>query len=317
MQSKTAFIFPGQGSQTVGMMANLPELDPIISETFSEASDTLGYDVWRLAQEGPLEKLNQTEYTQPVLLAAGVAVWRAWKKCGGRSPDFMAGHSLGEYTALVCAGALAFQTALKLVEKRGQFMQAAVPLGKGAMAAIVGLENDQVQAICKSCAQGEVLSPANFNSIGQVVIAGEKQAVQRAVEAAKSAEAKLVMLLSVSVPSHCELMRPAAENLTPFLNEVPFQVPTIPVVNNVEATLSLTPEDIKNALIHQLYSPVRWVEIVHYLTHQGVTTFIESGPGKVLTGLNKRIVPTLQHLSIVDTLSFQQTLPLFSSCLKK
>lgn len=295
MSKKIAFLFPGQGSQAVGMLSELAAHHPLIEETFAEASQSLEFDLWQLSQQGPADQLNQTQITQPALLAASVALWRLWQKEGGKLPLLMAGHSLGEYSALVCAGALEFSAAIRLVAERGRLMQEAVPSGMGAMAAIVGLEDSALQELCTSLAQGQVLSPANYNSIGQTVVAGNSEAVDRLVEKAKQAGAKLAKRIPVSVPSHCALMKPAAERLADYLKTVSFLAPQFPVINNVDVKAEKTPEAIKDALVRQLFSPVRWVEIIQYLEKQGIEQLIECGSGKVLAGLNKRItdIPTL------------------------
>lgn len=284
-----AIVFPGQGSQASGMQAALAEARDEIRDTYAEASDELGFDLWELVQEGPAESLNETVVTQPAMLVAGVAAWRAWCKAGGEAPRFMAGHSLGEYTALACAGSLPFAEALRLVIRRSELMQAAVPPGEGAMAAILGLEDEAVVAVCRDAAEGQVVSAVNFNSPGQVVIAGDRAAVERASEGAKAAGARRAMLLSVSVPAHCELMRPAAEEFASALAAADFQVPTIPVVNNVDVAIYESAEQIRDGLERQLYSPVRWTETVRFLAARGVSSIVEAGPGKVLTGLVRRI----------------------------
>ncbi len=284
-----AVLFPGQGSQSVGMLSALAAQQVVVREAFAEASAALSYDLWQLVSEGPAEQLDQTEYTQPALLAAGVAVWRAWVAQGGPRPMAMAGHSLGEYTALVCAGSLSFADALRLVQRRGQLMQAAVPAGAGAMAAIVGLEDDQVRAVCAESAQGEVVEAVNFNAPGQVVIAGHASAVERAAALAKARGAKLTKVLPVSVPSHCSLMRPAAEQLAQQLQSLSLQPPTIPVLHNLDAAPRDKPEDIRAALAAQLHSPVLWVKTIQTLRAQGAAALLECGPGKVLTGLTRRI----------------------------
>lgn len=308
MTKKIAFIFPGQGSQTVGMLKSLAENFPSVRQTFTDASDALGYDLWQLTQQGPAEKLNQTMYTQPALLTASVAIWRVWLAQGGAKPVLLAGHSLGEYSALVCAGVLELTTVVKLVAERGRFMQEAVPEGQGAMAAIVGLEDKQVQEICELAAQGDVVSPVNYNAIGQVVIAGKANAVERAMQAAEQAGAKLVMKLPVSAPSHCVLMKPAAERLKEQLNAIQLQSPQIAVVNNVDVVVTNEPSAIKDALVRQLYNPVRWVETIQTMAKQGIELFIECGPGKVLAGLNKRIDTSLATTSINDPQNLQQAL---------
>lgn len=288
MSSSLAFVFPGQGSQAVGMLAELGAQHASIRETFAEASAALGYDLWALTQEGPVEQLNQTDKTQPAILAASIALWRLWQAEGGAQPAFVAGHSLGEYSALVAAGSLAFADAVKLVELRGQLMQQAVPAGQGGMAAILGLDDDAVRAACAEAAQGEVVSAVNFNAPGQVVIAGAAAAVERAIEACKAKGAKRAMALPVSVPSHCELMRPAAEKFAEAVEAVAWQVPQIAIVQNVSAQVPVDLAVLKRDLLAQLYSPVRWVESVALLAERGVTELVECGPGKVLGGLNKR-----------------------------
>jgi [acyl-carrier-protein] S-malonyltransferase len=284
-----ALLFPGQGSQSVGMLAEMAGHHSVVRETFAEASAALSYDLWQLVSEGPAGKLDQTEHTQPALLAAGVAVWRAWRAQGGPEPMAMAGHSLGEYSALVCAGALNFADALRLVERRGQLMQAAVPNGMGTMAAIVGLDDEQVRAVCEESAQGEVVQAVNFNAPGQVVVAGHKSAVERAAALAKTRGAKLTKLLPVSVPSHCSLMQPAAERLAEDLKSISVQTPTIPVLHNLDASPRTTPDDIRLALVAQLHNPVLWVKTVQGLRTSGAEVLLECGPGRVLIGLTKRI----------------------------
>ncbi len=287
---KIAFVFPGQGSQSVGMLAELAAIYPIVQQTFQEASSVLGYDLWKLAQEGPVEKLNQTEFAQPALLAAGVAVWRVWLENKGPLPTLLAGHSLGEYTALVCAGAIDFYDAIKLVQERGQVMQNAVPIGKGAMAAIVGLDESGVLEICRKAAQNEILAPANYNSIGQIVLSGEVNAVTRAVDLAKVAGAKIAKLLPVTVPSHCELMKSAAVNFKSRLSQVAIKKPDIPILHNFDVKSHSEPEDIRNMLVEQLYNTVKWTQTIKLMAEQGINCIFECGPGKVLSGLNKRIV---------------------------
>ena len=288
MSSSLAFVFPGQGSQAIGMLAELGAQHAIIRETFAEASAALGYDLWALTQEGPAELLNQTDKTQPAILTASIALWRLWQAEGGAQPAFVAGHSLGEYSALVAAGSLAFADAVKLVELRGQLMQQAVPAGQGGMAAILGLDDDAVRAACAEAGQGEVVSAVNFNAPGQVVIAGAAAAVERAIEACKARGAKRAMALPVSVPSHCELMRPAAEKFAAAVEAVAWQVPQIGIVQNTSAQVPADLVVLKQDLLQQLYSPVRWVESVTLLAERGVTELVECGPGKVLGGLNKR-----------------------------
>ncbi|BEM32551.1 malonyl CoA-acyl carrier protein transacylase [Serratia marcescens] len=303
-----AFVFPGQGSQTVGMLAELAAQFPIVEETFGEASSALGYDLWQLVQQGPAEELNKTWQTQPALLAASVAIFHVWQQQGGKAPALMAGHSLGEYSALVCAGVLDFKAAIRLVELRGKLMQEAVPEGTGAMYAIIGLDNDAIAKACEESAQGQVVSPVNFNSPGQVVIAGNKEAVERAGAACKAAGAKRALPLPVSVPSHCALMKPAADKLAVALQDITFNAPQVPVVNNVDVRTENDPEAIRSALVRQLYSPVRWTESVEFIAAQGVTSLLEVGPGKVLTGLTKRIVDTLTAAAVNDTASLSAAL---------
>ncbi|KHS99244.1 ACP S-malonyltransferase [Pectobacterium polaris] len=298
-----AMVFPGQGSQTVGMLAELAAEYPIVTETFAQASEALGYDLWQLTQQGPAEELNKTWQTQPALLTASVAIWRAWQQQGGKTPALMSGHSLGEYSALVCAGVLDFQQAVRLVELRGKLMQEAVPEGTGAMYAIIGLDNDAIAKACEESAQGQVVSPVNFNSPGQVVIAGNKDAVERAGAACKAAGAKRALPLPVSVPSHCALMEPAAKKLAVALESVTFNSPVIPVVNNVDARIETTPEAIRDALVRQLHCPVRWSDCVEFMASQGIESLLEVGPGKVLTGLTKRIVDTLTAAAVNDPAS--------------
>jgi [acyl-carrier-protein] S-malonyltransferase len=299
-----AYVFPGQGSQSVGMLADVAAVYPSVTETFAEASAVLGYDLWQLIQHGPAEQLNETHRTQPALLTASVALFRVLQQAGVPAPDYFAGHSLGEYSALVCAGVLDFTDAVALVAARGEYMQQAVPAGVGGMAAIIGLADDQVVAACSEAAADEVVAAVNFNSPGQVVIAGHSAAVVRAGEACKARGAKRALPLPVSVPSHCALMRPAAEQLAQRLAQLSLRTPSIPVINNVDVVAAQQPELIRDALVRQLYSPVRWTETVVYLAAQGVTELVEIGPGKVLTGLNKRIVDGIQAdaCNTVDTL---------------
>ncbi|WP_431222695.1 ACP S-malonyltransferase [Serratia sp. L9] len=303
-----AFVFPGQGSQTVGMLADLATQFPIVEQTFSEASAALGYDLWQLVQQGPVEELNKTWQTQPALLAASVAIFRVWRQQGGKMPAMMAGHSLGEYSALVCAGVLEFAAAIRLVELRGKLMQEAVPEGTGAMYAIIGLDNESIAKACEASAQGQVVSPVNFNSPGQVVIAGNKEAVERAGAACKAAGAKRALPLPVSVPSHCALMKPAAEKLALALEDVAFSAPQVAVINNVDVRAETAPEAIRSALVRQLYSPVRWTESVEFMAAEGISLLLEAGPGKVLTGLTKRIVATLTAAAVNDTASLAAAL---------
>ena len=301
---KFAMVFPGQGSQTVGMLAELAGDYPIVQETFKQASETLGYDLWQLVQEGPAEELNKTWQTQPALLTASVAVYRVWQqKYPELKPEVMAGHSLGEYSALVCAGVLDFQDAVKLVELRGKLMQQAVPEGTGAMYAIIGLDNEAIINACKQAEQGEVVSAVNFNSPGQVVIAGAKAAVERAAALCKEAGAKRALPLAVSVPSHCALMKPAADQLSVSLESITLKAPTVSVLNNVDVKAETDADASRNALVRQLYSPVRWTETVEKMSHSGVEVLVEIGPGKVLNGLTKRIVDSLQATSVNDVKS--------------
>ena len=301
---KFAMVFPGQGSQTVGMLAELASDYPIVQETFKQASEVLGYDLWQLVQEGPAEELNKTWQTQPALLTASVAVYRVWQqKYPALKPEVMAGHSLGEYSALVCAGVLDFQDAVKLVELRGKLMQQAVPEGTGAMYAIIGLDNDAIINACKQAEQGEVVSAVNFNSPGQVVIAGAKAAVERAAALCKEAGAKRALPLAVSVPSHCALMKPAADQLSVSLESITLKEAGVSVLNNVDVKNEIEADAIRNALVRQLYSPVRWTEIVEKMAQNGVEVLVEVGPGKVLNGLTKRIVDSLQAVSVNDVKS--------------
>ncbi len=301
--SKFAIVFPGQGSQAVGMLAELGEQYDIVKETFAQASEALGYDLWSLVQNGPAEDLNQTFRTQPALLASSVAIWRVWQQLGLAQPANLAGHSLGEYSALVCAGVIDFKQAIKLVELRGHLMQEAVPAGTGAMYAIIGLDDDAIAKACEEAAQGEVVSPVNFNSPGQVVIAGSKDAVERAGILCKEAGAKRALPLPVSVPSHCALMKPAADKLAVALEALEFNAPQLPVINNVDVVAETDPVKIKDALVRQLYSPVRWTESVELMSNQGVEKLLEMGPGKVLTGLTKRIVKSLEAAAVNDMAS--------------
>ena len=301
---KFAMVFPGQGSQAVGMLAELAAQFPLVEETFKQASEVLGYDLWKLVQQGPAEELNKTWQTQPALLTASVAIYRVWQQqypdC---LPSVMAGHSLGEYSALVCSGALDFQDAVKLVELRGKLMQQAVPEGAGAMYAIIGLDNESIIEACAQAAQGEVVSAVNFNSPGQVVIAGSKAAVERAAAACKEAGAKRALPLSVSVPSHCALMKPAADQLAVALENITLKVPQTSVINNVDVKAACETNEIRTALVRQLYSPVRWTETVEKMAKEGVEVLVEIGPGKVLTGLTGRIVKTLSAGAVNDVKS--------------
>ncbi len=305
-----AFVFPGQGSQSVGMLSSLAASEPLVLETFAEASDALGYDLWQLCQQGPDEALGSTERTQPAMLTAGVATWRVWRKHGGPLPAAMAGHSLGEYSALVASGALDFKTAVALVQFRGQAMQAAVPPGQGAMAAIIGVDDNVVAQACKEAAQGEVVEPANFNSPGQIVIAGAAGAVDRAIEVLKTKGAKRAIKLPVSVPSHTALMQPAADRLAARLRDVQFAPPQVKDIYTVEVRKHGDADSIRAALVEQLVKPVRWTQTVQTLLASGVRVIVECGPGRVLTGLNRRIDKNkdLAFLAIEDAESLQQAL---------
>ena len=301
-----AFVFPGQGSQSIGMLDQLATEYPLVQETFIEASDALGYDIWELVTSGPDVALNQTERTQPAMLAAGIAVWRVWQSLTNIQPGYLAGHSLGEYTALVAAGALSFTDAIKLVEMRGQFMQQAVPEGQGAMAAILGLDDNAVKMIFIDAADEQVVEAVNFNSPGQVVIAGNVEAVIKATELAKEQGAKRALLLSVSVPSHCALMKPAAEKLAEAITDIPVHKTRIPVLHNVNVSAAADENEIKALLIQQLHNPVRWVETIQALSDKGVDKIVECGPGKVLAGLTKRIDKTITGLPVFDQRSLEK-----------
>ena len=307
MTSTLAFVFPGQGSQAVAMLADLAG-ESIVIDTFAEASTVLGYDLWDLVQNDDQGQLNQTHITQPALLTASVALWRLWCQRGGQQPAYMAGHSLGEYSALVCAGAIPFADAVALVKARGEFMQAAVPAGSGAMAAIIGLDDDAIAAACAASAQGEVVAPVNYNSPGQVVIAGQVAAVERAMAACKEAGAKRALPLPVSVPSHCALMQPAAEQLAVQLGAIAVTMPSIPVIQNVNAQAPENAEQLVANLVAQLYQPVRWTACVENMAQQGVELMLECGPGKVLTGLTKRINKAVAGAAINDSASVQSAL---------
>ncbi|WP_029148871.1 ACP S-malonyltransferase [Methylophilus sp. 5] len=301
--SKFAFFFPGQGSQSVGMMQGLAA-HAIVKQTFDEASAVLGVDFWKMATEAN-DEINLTENTQPIMLTAGVATWRVYQALGGQLPTAMAGHSLGEYTALVAANAISFADALPLVKFRAQVMQQAVPEGQGAMAAILGLDDDTVRAVCTEAAQGQVVQAVNYNSPGQVVIAGDKAAVERGMELAKAKGAKRALPLPVSVPSHCELMKPAADKLREYLQNVTVQAPVVPVLHNADVAAYSDADNIKDALVRQLYSPVRWVETVQHLAAAEVFSAAECGPGKVLAGLAKRIVAEMTCVALVSDESVQ------------
>jgi [acyl-carrier-protein] S-malonyltransferase len=305
-----AFVFPGQGSQSVGMMRALAASDSIVEQTFAEASEVLGYDLWKLCLEGPEEQLGATERTQPAMLTAGIATWRVWRKAGGALPAAMAGHSLGEYSALVAAGVLDFRTAVALVRFRGEAMQAAVPAGKGAMAAILGLDDADVEAACREAAQGEVVQAANFNSPGQVVIAGAASAVERAIELLKAKGAKRTIKLPVSVPSHSAMMQPAAERFAEKLQTVEFRPSEVREIYTVEVRKHGGPADIRRALVEQLVKPVRWTQTIQSIVASGARVIVECGPGRVLTGLNRRIEKNkdIEMLAIEDTDSLQRAL---------
>ena len=293
-------IFPGQGSQSIGMLAQLAAEEPDVGKTFDEASDVLDYDIWRVTQDGPEERLNSTDVTQPALLSAGVAVYRVWTARLGAVPEIMAGHSLGEYTALVCAGAMQFRDALGLVQTRGRLMQDAVSAGEGAMAAILGLSDEKVAVACTGAKEGQVVEPVNFNSPGQVVIAGDTAAVDRAVIAAKELGARRAVLLPVSVPSHCSLMLGAAEHLAERLAETNIVAPEIPVVHNVDATIHPDPDDIRTALARQLHQPVLWARCILAMKEAGADRLVEAGPGRVLAGLTRRIDREITAFSVFD-----------------
>jgi len=295
--SNIGFVFPGQGSQKLGMLADLAAGSGVVTDTFAEASAVLGKDLWEVSQIDRNEQLNQTDITQPVLLAASVAIWRVWQGQQGPQPSILAGHSLGEYSALVCSGVLAFEDAIQLVHQRGLYMQAAVSVGTGKMAAIVGLDDDKIAGLCEQAAQGEVVSAANFNSPGQTVIAGDVDAVERAMVLCKEAGAKRALPLNVSVASHCSLMKPAAEQLQTELDRVQFNSPQIPIVQNANAQISEDSNLIKENLIKQLYMPVLWVDSVKCMRASGVEKILECGPGKVLSGLIRRIEPEINSFA--------------------
>jgi len=309
-----AFVFPGQGSQAVGMLADLAERFPIVLQTFNQVSERLGYDIWQLVQQGPLEKLNQTQYTQVAMLAADVAVFRVIQEMSAAFPTYMAGHSLGEYAALVCAEAISLEDAATLVAARGRLMQQAMPMGEGAMAAIVGLTEEQVADLCaKASTDDSQVSPANYNAIGQVVIAGHTQAVERAIILANEQQARLATRIPVSVPCHCSLLQDAAQAFEPFLQEAPFKQPKTAVISNVDLAVYETPVQIRSLLKEQLYKPVRWVETIQKMQMNQVDLIIECGPGKVLSGLIKRIDRALSSMCVYDQQSLEAALPLLKA----
>jgi [acyl-carrier-protein] S-malonyltransferase len=302
------FVFPGQGSQSVGMLADLGTAFPLVKETFDQASEVLGYDLWGLVQYGPEEMLNRTECTQPAMLAAGMAVWRVWRTSGGALPAVMAGHSLGEYTALVCAGSLVFEEAVALVTERGRLMQRAVPEGQGAMAAILGLDDARVADLCQAAARGRVVEPANLNAPGQVVVAGDAGAVEDVLVLARQAGAKRSVRLAVSIPSHCSLMKRAAERLGERLQGLGFKSPGVPVIHDVDAAMHPQPKAIREALVAQLHRPVRWAEVMQRIQSVGVDAVVECGPGKVLAGLAKRTVAGLTAYPAYDQVTLRKAL---------
>jgi [acyl-carrier-protein] S-malonyltransferase len=307
-KNNLAFVFPGQGSQSIGMLSEMSEVFPVVKETFEQASDALGFDLWAMVQQGAVEDLNQTHNTQPAMLAAGVAMWRVWGQQGTMTPEIIAGHSLGEYTALVCSNAIRFEDGITLVAERGRLMQEAVPVGIGAMAAIIGLVDDVVINVCADSAANEVVSAVNFNAPGQVVIAGHDAAVERAMVAAKEAGAKRALKLPVSVPSHCQLMESAAEKLAEKLQGIDVDKPQIALVHNVDVAIHDSADQIRNALKEQLFKPVRWVESIQSIHEQGAIDFVECGPGKVLMGLNKRIVKNANHMTMYDPSTLDKVL---------
>jgi len=308
---KIAFVFPGQGSQTIGMLSDYSE-NLLVKQTFQQASDVLDYDLWEFCQNGTNEELAKTEKAQPALLTASVALWRLWQT-KSKLPKLVAGHSLGEYSALVCAGILDFEQAVKLVQQRGLFMQQAVPVGVGKMAAIIGLDDDKVKQVCEVSAQNEVVSPVNYNSPGQIVIAGNVNAVERAMTACKEHGAKRALPLTVSVPSHCLLMKPAADQLEQLLKTITLSESDISVVNNVDVSVETDQDKIKDALVRQLYYPVRWTECVNFIRKQGMNRLVECGPGKVLSGLNRRIDRSLTSYQTHQLVSLNQAVEALTS----
>ena len=303
-----AYLFPGQGSQSVGMLAELAGEYPEVKQTFEQGSEVLQQDLWALVSAGPEEGLNRTENTQPIMLCASVAVWRIWAKQFSRPAEFVAGHSFGEYTALVCAGVLDFESAVPLARFRGEVMQEAVPVGQGAMAAVLGLDNDKLAEVCLNASQGEVVEAVNFNAPGQVVIAGDSAAVTRAIDAAKEAGAKRAVILPLSVPSHSSLMQPAAAKLRDYLSDITFNSSNVSLIHNADVKVHASDQDIKDALYRQLFNPVRWVETIQNMVSQGTKIFIELGPGKVLTGLSKRIDKSVPCYGVYDIKSLEQAL---------
>ena len=306
--SQLAFVFPGQGSQKIGMLAELADQYPSVKETFDQASDALGYNMWDLIQQGEQEEINLTERTQPILLASSVAIWRLWNEHKGAQPSQMAGHSLGEWSALVCSGVVDFADGLKIVRARGQYMQQAVPVGEGAMAAIIGLDDQAILDACKNSQSQGVVDAVNFNAPGQVVIAGSSAAVEAAMDLCKEAGAKRALPLPVSAPFHTSLMKPAADNLADLVNSVSFSAPQVPVIHNVHARTESDPEVIKALMLEQIYSPVKWVDCVKQLKNNGATTLVECGPGKVLSGLTKRIDREISSLSTDNVADFTAAL---------
>ncbi|KAF3983087.1 MAG: ACP S-malonyltransferase [Methylococcales symbiont of Hymedesmia sp. n. MRB-2018] len=307
-KNNLAFVFPGQGSQAIGMMADLADSFSVVKQTFEQASDVLSFDLWQLIQQGSVQDLNQTHNTQPAMLAAGVAMWRVWSDQSAIVPAWMAGHSLGEYSALVCAESMSFEDGIALVAERGRLMQQAVPTGVGAMAAIIGLNDQQVIAVCADSAGNEVVSAVNFNAPGQVVIAGHAEAVERAMAAAKEAGAKRALPLPVSVPSHCALMESVAEKLYEKLEQIDISEPQVALIHNADVLLHTSAAEIRIALKEQLFKPVRWVDSIIRMDEQNVTSFVECGPGKVLMGLNKRIVKGADHQAMYDSVTLEKVL---------
>ncbi len=308
MTAQLAFVFPGQGSQKVGMLAELAAENPTIQATFAEASEVLGYDLWQLVQDGPQEDLNLTERTQPMLLTASVALWRVWGEKSGAQPSMMAGHSLGEWSALVCAGVVDFKAAVKLVQLRGKYMQEAVPVGEGAMAAIIGLDDESIAKACEAAGQGEEVGPVNFNSPGQVVIGGTAGAVDRAMALCKEAGAKRALPLAVSAPFHTNMMKPAADRLAEDIAATPFNTPAVPIVHNVHAQTETDSEVIKQTMIKQIYAPVLWTRCTEAMVAAGITQVVECGPGKVLSGLCRRIDKSLTAFATETPDAFEKAL---------